>query len=221
MTQEPEIYFFDMDHTLIDNDCDVSWKHFIVSEKLAGKEALDQADYFFEQYKAGQLDSQAFMRFQLNEFVGRNEAEMCSLSRVHFEKFVKDKIYAEGLLLVRDLLRRRKHTVLLTATNRIIATPLADFFGFQDLLATELEKKDDLFTGRIQGEYAACQGKVVLAEAYCKAKGIALKNTAYYGDSINDVFILEAVGFPYVVNPHCEMEEVAQTKGWPVTFFAK
>jgi len=221
MILEPEIYFFDMDHTLIDNDCDVSWKHFIVSEKLAGQEALDQADYFYEQYKAGQLDSEAFMRFQLNEFIGRNEAEMSSLAKLHFEKFVKEKIYSEGLALVKDLIRRRKHTVLLTATNRIIAGPLAELFGFEDLLATELEKKDDLFTGMINGEYAACQGKVVLAEAYCKGKGIMLKKTAYYGDSINDVFILDAVGFPYVVNPRREMEEVAQAKGWPVTFFAK
>ena len=41
MKGSPEFYFFDMDHTLIDNDCDVSWKDFMVAEKLAPPEALN------------------------------------------------------------------------------------------------------------------------------------------------------------------------------------
>ncbi len=34
MAKEPKIYLFDMDHTLIDNDCDVSWKQFVVRHNL-------------------------------------------------------------------------------------------------------------------------------------------------------------------------------------------
>ena len=43
---EIKIHFFDMDHTLINNDCDVSWKEFLTEEKIAPSNAMEIADNF-------------------------------------------------------------------------------------------------------------------------------------------------------------------------------
>ena len=40
------LHIFDMDHTLIEADCDVTWKQFLVSEGLAPASALAEADRF-------------------------------------------------------------------------------------------------------------------------------------------------------------------------------
>ena len=39
------IHFWDMDHTLIDNDCDVSWKEFLIAEGLAPAADRELVDY--------------------------------------------------------------------------------------------------------------------------------------------------------------------------------
>ena len=43
-----KLHIFDMDHTLINNDCDVSWKQFAVKHQYADASALQEADDFFE-----------------------------------------------------------------------------------------------------------------------------------------------------------------------------
>ena len=213
MKGSPEFYFFDMDHTLIDNDCDVSWKDFMVAEKLAPPEALKTAADFYQTYLEGRLDPDAFTRFQLNEFIGRTEAEMSALCRKHFEVMVKSKIYPEAETLVRNTIAAGYLVVLLTATNRIIAKPLADYFGIDRIVATELESDaNGRYTGKFTGVYAAAQGKVTLAEKFCRDNGLSLNNAAYYGDSINDRFILDAVGFPFVVNPGSDLKKLAEEK---------
>ena len=39
---------------------------------------------------------------------------------------------------------------------------------------------------------------------------------AYYGDSINDRYILEACGFPYTVNPSASLRVLAERQHWPI-----
>jgi HAD superfamily hydrolase (TIGR01490 family) len=220
MTATPEVYFFDMDHTLIDNDCDVSWKDFMVAEKLAPPEALKTADYFYQTYLEGRLDPDAFTRFQLNEFIGRTEPEMSALCRKHFETIVKPKIYPEAEKLVRNTIGAGHRTVLLTATNRIIAKPLADYFGIPTIVATELETDaKGCYTGRFSGTYAAAEGKLAKAEEFCRDNGLSLKTAACYGDSINDRFLLAAAGFPFAVNPGPELKKLAVEKGWKILNF--
>ena len=222
MEGTPEVYFFDMDHTLIDNDCDVSWKDFMVAEKLAPPEALKTAADFYQTYLAGRLDPKAFTSFQLNEFIGHTEPEMTALCKKHFEVMVKPKIYPEAERLARDTIAARHMTVLLTATNRMIAKPLADYFGIPRIVATELETDaNGCYTGRFSGVYAAAEGKLAKAEEFCRENGLSLKTAACYGDSINDRFLLDAAGFPFVVNPGMELKKLAIEKGWKILNFGR
>ena len=87
----PKLYIFDMDGTLIDNDCDVSWKEFLVAEGLAPRSDLALAKKFFDDYNAGTLRHEDFLAFQLREFVGRSVAEMAEVARRHFERVVRPK----------------------------------------------------------------------------------------------------------------------------------
>ncbi len=215
----PKIYFFDMDHTLIDNDCDVSWKSFVVEQKLAPSGALERAGFYYYQYVDGKLDITDFMDFQLKEFVGKTEAEMEKLVRLHFETWVKKTIYADAVTEVKRIQALGVPTVLLSATNRPIARPVAEYFAFDACLATELEIKDGYYTGKLAGEYALGAGKIGMAREYCEMHNLSLADAAYYGDSVNDFPILEAVGFPVAANPCQELEAGALEHNWPIIRF--
>lgn len=218
MERKPLIYFFDMDHTLIDNDCDVSWKQFLVNEGLAPANAMAIADNFYADYVAGELDAKAFMQFQHAEFVGKTLSEMFDISKRHFDVMVKDKIYPMAFELIRQLVIDGVHATLLTATNTVIAAPLAKYLGI-DLLGTDLVLHDGKFTGEIFEPYCSGQGKVTIAAEYCRENHCLLEDAAYFGDSINDKFLLAEVGFPYVVNPGNDLTRLAKGNNWKILQF--
>lgn len=210
------IRFWDMDHTLIENDCDVSWKTFMIRKGLAPADAMDEADRFFELYNQARLPIEEFLGFQLAEFKGRTLAEMRALCQEHFETIVKPVIYRDAQELVRAQLAAGEHLCLLTATNRYIAEPVAAHLGFPELLASELELQDGVFTGRPDGIYCGGAGKLNHAGDYCTRHGTSLEHAWYYGDSATDIPALHGVGHPVAVNPAARLREEAEAHQWPI-----
>ena len=213
----PEVYFFDMDHTLIANDCDISWKIFLNEEKLIEAGQLAIAEKFYEDYCREELNEAEFIRFQLREFVGCSEQEMNLLARRHFDSQVKHTLIASVFAELTAALQQKAHVALLTATNSVVARPLADFCGIEHVLATapELDAAGS-FTGAINGDYCCGRKKIKFAEEFCRARGLTLSSAAYYGDSLNDRHLLERVGFPVAVNPTGELLEIARANSWRI-----
>ncbi len=210
------IRFWDMDHTLIDNDCDVSWKSFMVEEGLAPEDALVEADRFFELYKEARLPIREFLEFQLAEFTGRTVDEMRELCERHFEWIVKPRLFADAERTVRAQHEAGDLLVVLTATNRYIAEPVARHLRIDHLLATELEEENGRFTGRFIEPYCGGIGKLHFADAFAARHGQKLADVWYYGDSTTDIPAMEGVGHPVAANPSPGLREVAIAKSWPI-----
>lgn len=213
-------YWFDMDHTLIDNDCDVSWKHFVVLKKMADAGETERlADHYYRQYLAGTLDPTEFMDFQLREFRGNTPETMAALAMEHFETMVKPKLYRDAAALCHKLAANRLPLAIVTSTNTVIARPVADFLGFSELFGAQPEIKNNRYTGTLTGVYPAGPGKAVILQNYCKEHHLSPDQFAYYGDSIHDHFILELVGEPHAVNPGEQLSAVAREKHWDIIHF--
>jgi len=211
-----DIVFLDMDHTLIDNDCDVSWKEFLVEIKVAPADERIEAQKHWEAYCAGALDEEAFLAFQLRQFKAHTPEEMRALSRRHFEQRVRPRIYPQAREVIAEARRHSLPAVLLSATNRIILEPLVKELGLDGALCTELQMENGRFTGRIIPPYCVEDGKIHHAEAYCREHGLSLDRAAYYGDSVNDIPMLERVACPVAVNPEGKLLDLARRRGWPI-----
>ncbi len=210
------IYLFDMDHTLLDNDCDVSWKSFLVERGLAPADSLAVADGFYRDYVENRLDIERFMAFQLAEFRGRTRAEMRELARLHFEQYARPRLYKDAIAMVEQVGRQGCPRALLTATNRVVALPVAEHLRIPQVLAVRPRLADGCYTGDFIPPYSGGEGKVPLAGEFAREHGCELSQAAYFGDSLADLPILRKVGFPTVVNPGRELREVAVREGWPV-----
>lgn len=213
---EAKFYLFDMDHTLIQADCDVTWKQFAVAHGLAPETALAEADRFFDDYNAGCLDLELFHEFQFREFAGNTVERMAELAEQHFKEFIADRIYPDAVKLIGELRSAGIPVGILTSTNSVIATPVARAFGIDLVLGTRLELRDGRYTGRISGIYGVGPGKVEIAAAELERRGLSFAELAYYGDSINDRYILDACGFPYTVNPSASLRALAEQAHWPI-----
>lgn len=210
------IVFFDMDHTLMDHDMDVSWKSFLLEKGLAEPVEEDEARMFYEQYLENRLDIDRFLDFQLRQFRGRTPDEMTALAREHFEGHARSRIFPEAGHVVRQYQGEGAHTVLLTATCEVIAGPVAEWFGFDTVVATRLTLREGRYTGKINPPYCYGPHKVDYALDICSALGLNFSEAGYYGDSTADIPLLKAVAFPVAVNPRGELEALAASHGWPI-----
>ncbi|MFO7820525.1 MAG: HAD-IB family hydrolase [Lentisphaeria bacterium] len=215
----PKIAMFDMDHTLINNDCDVSWKRFLVDKGLAPPDALGKADEYYEQYKRGELDLREFTAFQLAEFVNRTPEEMEQLAVEHCDSMVRPRIYKDAQSEVEGFAGSDWITAICTSTNDVVAAPVAELFGIKNIIATNLEVDRGLFTGRINGRYCGGEGKVARATEFCRCHEADLSAVSYYGDSVADMPLLSAVGKAIAVNPAPGLRHLAEQHGWPIRAF--
>ena len=209
-----QLHIFDMDNTLIDTDCDVTWKEFLVAKGIAPADALETADRFFQDYNAGCLDKDAFNLFQLAEFIGSTVEEMAELTKLHFEECIRSKVRAKALTHVRSLIDAGIPVAMLTSTNEVIAKPVAEFFGFKEFFGAPLEVVNNRYTGKIDGVYPAGSGKLFYFGLLCGRHNVLPQNCAAYGDSINDAPLLEACGEAHAVSPSDDLRKLATAKNW-------
>jgi HAD superfamily hydrolase (TIGR01490 family) len=211
-----EYHIFDMDYTLLENDCDVSWKEFCVAEGIAPESDIAEADRFYQLYLEGKLDFQEFVAFQLKEFSGKSIDEMARLAAGHFEKIVKPRIRPKALEYVRQLIADGKKCAILTSTNTVIAQPVGEFFGISQVIGASLELESGVYTGNITGIYTAGEGKAQIMREMSEKSGVPLSDFAAYGDSINDLPMLKAVGEPYAVSPGAALAAQAEDLGFTI-----
>lgn len=219
MEKHRDYHFWDMDHTLVGCDCEVSWKRFLVETGFAAEQDLELADRFFSDYAQGRLDAQAYLDFQLKDFQGRPVDKMEAMAEQHFQSRVVQHVYEGARQMVQSQLAADDLVVLLTATNKVIASPVARHFGIEIVVATEFDTEGGTFNGKLRSEYCLGPGKLARLQAYCGQNGIALSRVHYYGDSIPDLHVLKEVGFPVAVNPMSGLLRVAQEAGWRVIDF--
>ncbi len=210
----PKLFLFDMDHTLIQNDCDVSWKAFLVEKGIAPLSALVEADDYFEAYSRGELPIDTFIGFQLKEFIGVTEQELTDLSEEHFHTIVLPSLYPFWVDLFTEIDTRNLKTAIVTATNRIVAKPLAEYLGIDRLICTEPEKVEGKFTGKIKGKYCYSENKIAAALPFIKEHGVSFHECAYFGDSLSDFPLMKEVGFPIAVNPNALLKIEVDKRNW-------
>jgi len=115
---------------------------------------------------------------------------------------------------------RGHETVIVTAANSFITTPIAAMLGVADILASDPEThQDGEFTGRIAGIPCFHEGKVKRLDAWLGERGETLTDFAesyFYGDSQSDVPLMEKVTHPVAVGPDERLGRIARERGWPI-----
>ena len=84
------------------------------------------------------------------------------------------------------------------------------------VFATRLEEMDGTWTGRVLGEAMFGEAKARGVTRAAKEMQLDLVRCYAYGDSLNDRWLMAAVGRPAAVNPSRDLASMARTRGWPV-----
>jgi len=84
------------------------------------------------------------------------------------------------------------------------------------VFATRLEEIDGRWTGRVLGEAMFGEAKARAAKRLAEEMHLDLGRCSAYGDSLNDRWLLAAVGRPAAVHPSKDLAGIARTRRWPV-----
>ena len=212
---------FDLDGTLLPTDSDHAFGEHLIALGWADGEAYRQRnDEFFRQYQEGRLDIDAYVEFCTSAWRQRSADELAAVSAAFVDSFARPALHPNALQLVQRHREAGDLLAIVTATNDFVTRPIADLFGIEALIATELERDaHGRVTGAIRGVPSFREGKIARVEQWLAAQGRALADfdrCTFYSDSTNDLPLLEHVSHPVATNPGAALRDIAQQRGWPI-----
>jgi len=212
-----KLALFDLDNTLLDGDSDHAWAQFLIEEGVLHRDDYNaKNEWFYERYKDGTLDIHEFLDFQLAPIANRPRTQLDAWHGDFMQRMIRPMIAPGAPALI------AKHadatTAIVTATNRFITGPIARELGVPTLIATDIEEKDGLFTGKPRGTPTFREGKIAAVEQWLARLGHRLGDyeSWFYSDSLNDFPLLELVTHPVAVDPDATLRSRALERGWPV-----
>jgi HAD superfamily hydrolase (TIGR01490 family) len=211
---------FDLDNTLLSGDSDFEWAQFLIGKGVVDREVQEAKNLeFYEQYKAGTLDIQAFLAFQLAPLTRHPRTELDAWHREYMERHIRPLIGDAARALVRGHREAGDLCALVTATNSFVTGPIAREFGVPHLIATVPEWEDGRFTGRARGTPSFREGKILRTEAWLESLGLwwgSFERSLFYSDSLNDLPLLSTVDTPVAVDPDDTLRAHATEMGWRI-----
>ena len=85
-----------------------------------------------------------------------------------------------------------------------------------DIIATEAEKLDGRFTGKVKGIPSFQGGKIQRLKIWLEQQTASFETSYFYSDSINDLPLLEYVDRPCVANGDEKLLTLAAERNWPM-----
>lgn len=214
-----KLVLFDLDNTLLVGDSDYEWGRFLVERGIVDRDLYEARNLdFYRQYKAGTLNINEFLDFQLRPLAQHTRAELDALHADFMQQKVQPMITPVARELVNRALDEAALVAVITATNSFVTAPIARAFGIPHLIATEPEQINGEFTGRVSGTPSFREGKITRLNEWLTSQNKQLNDfdeSWFYSDSLNDLPLLELVSHPVAVDADPTLHSHAQSRGWP------
>lgn len=209
------IDFFDVDHTITRRSSGARFIFLALRRGIVPPRFLVLIPFYSLQYKLGVYKPREYSEgFPFLAGTPRDALE--KLATESFEGKLKGDVYAGAAALIAQRRACGRRVALATSSLDLIVEPLARHLGVDEILATVLEFKDGLCTGRIAGKPMFRAEKMTRVMRYIEEAGEKPSECGFYSDAIYDLPLLEAIGRPVAVNPDFRLRRIAARKGWPV-----
>jgi phosphoserine phosphatase len=227
-SSRPVAAFFDIDGTLLP-DPSLEW-HFIAYLLAHDDLGLGQLGRWFAALvRQFPYSPRVACRENKSYLRGLPDSlpEMWLRSLVWSERSVNDDarpglgFFAEGLYQIEWHATRNHKIFLLSGTlaplARIAAARISLLFGCAiEVVATELEVRHGIFSGKLAGPHISREQKALSVKRSADRYDLSLGESFAYANSFDDLAMLESVGRPRAVNPDRKLCRHAARLHWPV-----
>ncbi|MCI9887078.1 HAD family hydrolase [Micrococcales bacterium 31B] len=158
-------------------------------------------------------------RRALSIVAGRTAAEISAIGEEVYDTVIHGRIWPGTQALLSRHLELGDEVWLVTATPREVASVIAERLGVTGAIGTLAETVDGVYTGALEGDLMHGKAKGVAVARLAEARGFDLEDCFAYGDSSNDIYMLQTVGHPTAINPDRKLRRHATAKGWSILDF--
>ncbi len=212
---QSNLAIFDLDNTLLDGDCEMLWSHFLRERRIVDDRFLARIDAYYLDYEQGNLDIEAYEAFLLSPLRSMPTARLLRL-REDFVNQLSRRYRPEMIARVNRHRGAGDELLLLTASNHLLAEPVARYLGFEGVICTRVTQKIPSLAWGIQGQPAFQQGKVLLLQTWLGNQQKSLQGSWGYSDSHNDIPLLSLVDHPVAVTPDETLRGYADQHNWEI-----
>lgn len=210
------VAFFDVDHTILNVNSGRILAHFAHQNKILSTRNLLTGLAYGSCYKMGIMHPEKIITHMMSWFKGITEDELKEMSSKIFDRYLRGSIRENIREEINFHKGQNAKTVILSAAISYICIPIMENLNFDELICTDLEVEDGIFTGRASGNYCYGDEKSRRAEQYCQINGCHIDQAYFYSDSMADYPFLLNVGHPVCVSPEPRLKRIAQQKGWRI-----
>ena len=209
---------FDLDNTILNGDSDYSWINFLIDIEYVDKDEYERKNqYFYDKYYEGTLDYDEWAEFALSTIKGKQPNDLKDLINKFMSSVIEPMINVYALRLLHNHHHNNDVMLLASATNSVIVNPIAIRLGFENIVATDVEIVDGVYSGKMKGIAALGEGKLQKVREWMLDNNFNnFNNVTFYSDSINDFPLLAQVSKPIAVNPDNKLREECKKRAWKI-----
>ena len=165
--------------------------------RLLRLDRRDRGDFlraFYRRYEGAPVDQLRFDSYEL------------------FSDLLGLRAFPEAIARVRRHRALGHKTLLITGALDFVVEPLRPLFD--EIVCAHMSERDGKLTGELTDSPPTGEARALLMDEFAHAQGLSLGDTIAYADSTSDLPMLEAAGFPVVVNPEAKLAAIARRRGW-------
>lgn len=210
------IAFFDLDHTIINSNSGKTLIQHAYKQSLITRMDLIKGIYLSLMYRFDLKDPVKIIDSIVNWLKGVSETTLNELSSEIFKNHISKSIHTEVYSEINFHKTKGARVVILSSAILPICQNVADYLGMDDVICSNLEILNGVYSGRQSVPLCFGVEKVTRLIEYCNKNCINPMDSWYYGDSISDLPVLSSVGNPVCVNPDRKLKKAAQKRGWKI-----
>lgn len=216
------IAFFDVDKTLCDCYAGYHTTVELIRRNIIKKRRLLKAILY---NTIGRIHLKANVQRMYEiagaDMVGTQVEDILQIGRETFEKRVKPKLYVEGIAEIERARQEGFKIVLISSSPYMLIKAMEEYLKADASFSNGPLLENGILQKTVRLPLCYREGKVTLARQYVAEQNVSLSDCRFYSDSISDIWLLEAVGHPMVVNPDRKLHRHAVEKRWPILKFTE
>ena len=209
------ITFFDFDKTLMKGYSGFYTTLRLIQKKIVKKRRIAAAIFYKIISPLYKGDIARMYQMAIDDMAGRTLAEILAIGRDCFEKDVRPRLYPEGVALIRRLKKEGHKIFLVTSGPSMTMEIVAESLGVDGHASAGPIIKAGILQNILKRPLPYREGKVAAAEEILRREGVGWESTSYYADNIDDLFLLEKVAHPVLVNPDRRLRKIGESRAWP------
>lgn len=208
MQNNQEVVFFDVDDTLIKGQSQKLFINFIWKRGVVSLWFYVRLMIWFFLYKLHIIKDPKKVAVHAFSFLKKmSRRELVEMVNLFFEQVLVKEFYQDAVLLIKEHQKKGRKIFLVSNAFDSLIAKITQHVGADGYIATELKEEDGILSGKIDGTINYGEAKANRVMKFCKEENISLEKSWGYSDHPSDVWFLNLMKNPSLVNPSKNLQK--------------